>query len=309
MTNKILIASIAVFFCAMPASAEHVICTGVDDTAALQTALDAGPTKFVGNCVVCSLNAANRRPILHGVGPVYSNINPKPDCPEWATKKGHIIDFSGSYFVDLADFSVGWGAGNAVITQTAFAFMQTEPATSNLVRVNNVFVLGKFRSTTFYVYGVASGRVRDSEFYNFNPGADTLSSVVYMTGKNGWGLESNFATISTNVGIGAPQWQFSSNEIHNYPGVGGNAAAIWLDGADDVHFFGGVISAGGLAYVFVDGNVSHIIFHGVAFGQDGDPVIPASVFRVNSGNLADVSLLANHYTGNPPLYDGPGSHP
>ncbi len=201
---KILSIISFLFLSILPAGAQNAVtCGHVDDTSALQSALDIGPTIFLGHCLVCPLNLTNRWAFLHGLGAVFSDISPKAICPIssansasiWSTITGHLFDFTGSYLCNVGDFSVGWFPDTSadVSIKDLFFVAQGSPSDGNIVALRNIFAKGKFLATGLYVYGIASGTVDNVQISNFDPGA--YSTAAYLTGKNGWGLASQWATV------------------------------------------------------------------------------------------------------------------
>lgn len=233
----------------------QVTCSGVDDTAAVQAAIDAARvTKEsidlpVGSCAVRSLNMTNMTgATMHGQGRNITFIDP--------IQAGvHVIDLTGSYFVTLQDFSLGRAMLTPVVPNTGI-FLGYGAMLNNLNTIERVFVSGQFVYGALYIQGACCGTIRSSQFWNYYPGE--WAYTVTFTSE---GLHSQFTDVGPASAPG--QWTFLDVEIHNMAGE----YALFLWQTSTVTMVGGAIASPSCLGSFQGGSMRPLML-GVSLFSD-----------------------------------------
>lgn len=233
----------------------QVTCLGVDDTSAIQTAIDAARvTKEsidlpIGSCAVRSLNMTNMTgATMHGQGRNVTFIDPiQADV--------HVIDLTGSYFVTLQDFSLGRAMLTPVVPNTGI-FLGYGAMLNNLNTIERVFVSGRFEYGALYIQGACCGTIRSSQFWNYY--ASEWAYTVTFTSE---GLQSQFANVG---GASMPgQWTLLDVEIHSMTG----AYALFLWQTSTVTMIGGAIASPSCLGSFQGGSMRPLML-GVSLFSD-----------------------------------------
>lgn len=254
------------------------VCGTDDDTAAIQAAIDTGlPVQLPpGPCrISASLNMTNRQgAMLVGCGimatqiiPIVSGINA-------------IIDLTGSSNATLRDLRIfGYGDLTKVSKIGILSAQAADSYNSDATLIERVRVDGAFSLAAWFNLGVASSACAWSQFYNYQPGAMT----TIFTGNNFFGAASDRTAIDNSNTHVPSDWTLFQTETHNM----GNAAALWIGGAQSCRWYGGNISSSALC---VDNNAVTIgganaypqynLFDGTTFYNDNAPA-PAFAIKNN----------------------------
>ena len=275
-----------VTLCPAPLWAANVLCGGLDDTAAIQAALDAariargGVVQLpLGTCRVRALNGRDLAGVrIEGVTAYGTLLMP-------LESGGIVLDLTGSYDVTLARFLMGNGnqpGAPMPLVGLLTAQADERTPTSNLIHLDQVVTQGSFAWAAWLNLGVASSTVMRSQFYNYTAG---VGSVVFIA-HNWMGLVSPFGPLMAGD-FPPTDWTLTGVEIHNMAG----GVALWLGGADSLRFFGGNLSVNGSPW-FVTVNVAgtwptgpNLIFDGTTFYTD-DGSVPRCLIQSNQGTFA-----------------------
>lgn len=279
---KAIVVFVALFTFPALAHAAVVTCAGVDDTAAIQTAIDE--TSFVhleGTCKVSSINATGKTGlVIEGDGSFATEIAP-------LTNGANVIDLTGSSNATLRDFHLCGTCAPGIVPATGILSAQISGSyTSDVLHIESVRVDGSFSLAAWYNLAVASAHVAFSQFYNYQPNAIT----VVFTGNNFFGAASSFVAIDNSNSHVPSDWTLVGVEIHNF----GSGWALWIGGAGSVNFFGGNMSSShaivSLNPVVISGVTTypaHLQFNGITFYSDFAPAAACAV----SGYTAAASFV------------------
>lgn len=271
---------------------------GTDDTTAIQNAINAATAAGggvvympVGSYLITQLNLANKGSIiLQGEGINATRLFAK-NVAAYATTAGHLLDCTGSAFLQLKRFQIG-AFYSMPQPQTAIFFGQVASNVSNRVLMDNLYVSGQYAIATLYIYGVPSSIASNSDFYNYKAGAGQQPCLV-MTKDNRSSLTSSFATVTSGA-LSTSDWFFEGCEFHKFSGAGANNEVLMLDQVDNILFSSGVVSGGATQYVTFDaGTNTNITFDNVSFETESEPVTPTNAY-----SLAASSTLNGFFAPN-----------
>lgn len=295
MTRLATLVTLLLVIQAVSAGAGAVPCGGVDDTAAVQAALDGARGGGLillpaGPCAVRALNGRNLVGVrIEGVTASVSRLVP-------LDSDGIMLDLTDSADLTLANVSIGnWNQG-AAVPRIGLLTAQSDAVNpkSNIIHLDRVTVIGAFSWAAWLNLGGASSTVMRSQFYNFLGGIGTVVFLAY----NWPALISPFGPLMTGT-FGPTDWTFVGTEMHNF----GLGVAFWAGGADSLRFFGGNMSVNGFPWYLtlnVAGTLptgSHLLFEGTTFYTD-DGSVPLCVIQSNQGPVpvtdraSDIHALA-----------------
>mgnify|MGYP001565858239 CR=1 FL=1 len=241
------------------------VCSGGDDTAALNALVQAGGEVVLpaGTCHVTSLNATNLiGAVIRGQGPGRTILIPTPGA--WAA----IVDLTGSYYVRLADLTIGtWYLGTTPIAPAGLLTAQRAgDMSSNRLVLDNVTISGCFSGWAWYNFGVASSSVRDSAFWNF------CGPAVTFTSSNIWGMWSQYQALTPGIAYAA-DWKIVSTEMHADRVEGGAGSVTFVcAGCSSLRLIGCTLAGSGPALVW---------------GQTVDGVAPGTVYTYGTFGYSD----------------------
>jgi Pectate lyase superfamily protein len=252
-----------------------------DSTAAIQSAITQAKNQVggkvhlpAGQYLVSSLNLTNLSGLaFEGDGVNVTRINP-------TSSSGVVMDLTGSSNVTLKGFQIGYYNQSAV-PKAAILLAQVASGSSTEILFEDIYVSGSYSVATLYDYGVPSSHFLNSRFYNYDSAA---VPTVYLTQSNAASVTSAFSTITTG-NLSTSDLTFTGCEIHDFTQNSG-AGTVWLDGANQISWFGGNISCykNGPAFVNIKTSSTGLSFHGVTFYADSGSV------------LSDMFLLAASQT-------------
>lgn len=254
-----------------------VLCGTADDTAAVQAAIDAGGPVLlpVGVCAVSTLDARNRPGLMiRGQGQFVSHLTP-------ISPVNAVLDLRGSAGAILEHFSLG-DHQQAVLPNTAILLgitaVQDAAGQNSIdrVRLNNLFITGRYAVSALYVHGTASSMCSASRFWNFYE-AHPVATVFTSTDRYG--------LVPPTTSRWVADWTFVGCEFHSgRNGATGGAPAIVLDGASSFRFYGGNMASPVAPIVWA--NLSHtLLFDWVGFYSDYGPTPSCAVQSAQSSSI------------------------
>lgn len=226
-------ATLLILFWANAALAVEVACRSVDDTVAVQTAIDTAKgsrgvvTLPVGTCAVRTLDLTGSSGMtLRGQGRNVTHVRPIQDAVP------ALIDLTDAYFVTLQDFTLGQGPDGSYLAPYVGILMAFGPqAVTNVNTIERVFVSGYWRLAALGIYGACCSSVRDSQFWNYWP-----AYTVAILGDQALGPDFRSAHLPLGAPPGSvPMWTFSAVEIHSTTPV----PALYLRWTNAFTFVGG----------------------------------------------------------------------
>lgn len=294
--------------------ANKLIEYGSDDTPAIQSAFNAaavvGGTLYTPGgrrCLVSRLNATNTSVSVDIRG---DGVNGSAWFPEqvasYGTTTGHMIDTAGSAFIQFHNIQIGAFYELAAPTTAIFMAQVASGASNRMLLGDGVYISGQFTVSTIYNYGVPSSECRHGDFYNYRAGAGG-QDVMRFSATNAASLASSFATV-TSGSQSTSDWTFTDCEFHKFSGAGATTDVIQLDAVSNLNFIGGVISGGASEYVQFANAWSKIVFLGVTFETESQPVIPNNAFFLAAGSVGvGISRKQSSFVLGSTLYGGTGT--
>lgn len=274
---------------------------GNDDTSAIQAAWNAvvigGGTLYTPSGKRCLLSRLNGTNVSISVDIRGDGVNGSAWFPlqvaSYGTSSGHMLDFTGSAFIQMHNMQIGAFYELAAPT-TAINLAQVASGVSNRFLCDGIYISGQFTLSTLYNYGVPSSECRHSDFYNYKTGAGS-QDVIRFSSINAGSVTSSFATVTSGA-QSTSDWTFTDVEAHKFAGAGANNDVVTLDGTTNINFIGGVISGGANEYVnFVNAN-TNINFIGVTMETESQPVVPTNgYFLAGSSTLTGLSWPQTSY--------------
>jgi hypothetical protein len=272
---------------------------GTDDTVAIQAAITAVTAS--GGCVylpsskyfVKRLNATGLGRFCMVGDTAPSSYLIANAAQDYSGSAGHVLDLTGSGYVYLSGFSIGWQInGQYAVAQPQSGIFMSQIAgnPSNLININEVRVTGKYTAAAVYNNAVASSQIKDSQFFNFVSGAGLNRAAVIMTASNVLSLTSAFQTV-TAPGTDCSDWTITGTEVHSFNNTTGSAA--WFDTCTDIRVLGSNWSAGGAQYIRGTGTNARFAFYGTTFQTESDPTTPTNLWNQTAGTLTGLCDEAN----------------
>lgn len=268
---------------------------GTDDAPALNAAIVAaknarGGTIYipVGSYLVSQIDLTNCgwAITIRGEGVSSSALMPMQNAIS-GTVQGHVIDLTGSSQLTLDNIQIGSFQTLATATCALF-FGQTNANGANRVRIRNLYVSGQYSGATVYIYGTPSFEFWASDFYNYKPGAGG-HGVMTLTRTNVLGYTSQFMSIATGA-WNMSDVHFFQCEFHKFAATGASNWVIYMEGASNISFYGGVINGGATAYCWYENVNAHISYFNTTFENEGPPTVTIPIYGhyKNSGTITDL---------------------
>lgn len=218
--------------------------------------------------------------VLRGHGPHRSHLLPNTDDVR-------VIDCAHAAAAVLRDFSIGYHLQTAVPSTALMLAALPNPTQNGIdrIRLENLFVTGRYRVSALYVYGVASWTLAASRFWNFY---QPHPVAAVFTSRDRYGLigdpEIRFVSDTTCLGC-----EFHSG--HNETPIEAGQPAVVLDLASGMRFYGGNIASPTGPIVWLN-DCHHILFDAVGFYSDYGPT-PTPVLSL-AGTSDPVTIERRH---------------
>ncbi len=206
-----------------------VNCGGVNDTSAIQSAVDANKAGLgrvrvaPGHCIITNLNFDNTHGLIFsGAGRGVTYFIPIP---------GAMNMFNGvnAYKLTLENFTCGLDSAQTLTPQSCIYLAQGTPAENNINEIRNVHVTGAWSQAAVIFRGACCANIINSQLWSYNEGA-----ALKMDGSGGTALPSAFLTASTAPSTVTMVGLFGV-EAHNLTG----AAAVTYNYVNSINWFGG----------------------------------------------------------------------
>lgn len=256
---------------------------GKDNTAAIQAAINAvitvgGTVNFSspGTYCVTTLNITNSAsaPLrLKGVG----GVNATRLMP--MANVNVVIDASGTDLL-LDSFTVGQNNQLAIPNYGLVHSITSAVPGVDFLDHRDLFWTGSYALTTVYFDRIASSSFRKCSFINYYQGTPNAGAAGVFTANNLFNFSSANAT--TAVGSGnVSDLNFQGCEFHAIDAAAGTGtfAAVILDGALDISFFGGLMASSHANVIQLNGTSvnTNMLFQGITVYADEGP-LPTNVF-------------------------------
>jgi hypothetical protein len=258
-----------------------------DDTAAIQSAITAATARHgavylpAGTYSVSRINLTGLgQLVFFGDGWNKTTLSPRAGTASYGTSNGHVIDLTGSLNCTLRDFQIA--AFNSVPTPTTGIFQANiASGVSNANILSNIYVSGPYSVAAYYNFSVPSSQIYSCKFYNYSTGAGQRYVGIFTNNNATFNLTSAYQTVNA-AGQAPSDISIFGTEWHFFPGAGANAQVVWVDNGGSIRFYGGNITGGGQAYVLITNTCSNLLFSGVTFETESEPVTPTTVFSLSA---------------------------